>query len=103
MEKRSKTKAPTATFPSITAASDGHDISRLVEGLLAVLGRHEAEPDEGVLSLLTAFMQAADRVMEASSPEETEHNRAALAAMLDHGRRFIETWPQHTPLGWRVH
>jgi hypothetical protein len=108
MHKRTKGKASNDAVPPIQAAEEGqelagNDIAQLVEGLLAVLGHHDAEATDGVLSLLTAFMQAADRVMQVSTPEETEQNRAALLAMLDHAKHFVEGWPQNTPDGWRVH
>jgi len=82
---------------------DQRDLAGMVEGILDVLQRHEADPNEGALSLLTAFMQAADRVLELSTPEETEHNRAALASMVEHAQQFIAAWPLRTPESWRVH
>ncbi len=84
-------------------APEGNDVSTMVEGILDVLERHEADANEGVLSLLTALMQAADRLLDASTPEETSHNREALLGMMDHARKFVETWPHHTPAKWRVH
>jgi hypothetical protein len=103
MQKPTKGKFTSPFFPPVESAEEGHDIARLVEDVLDVLRRHDADANEGVLSLLTALIQAANRVMEASTPEETEHNRAALLAMLEHGRRFVEGWPQHTPTTWPVH
>jgi hypothetical protein len=82
---------------------EASEISVMVEGLLGVLERHEADANEGVLSLLTALMQAADRLLDVSTPEETAHNREALLGMIDHARKFVETWPHHTPARWRVH
>jgi hypothetical protein len=84
-------------------ALEGHDVSTMVEGILDVLERHEADANEGVLSLLTALMQAADRLLDASTPDEMSHNRDALLGMMDHARKFVETWPHHTPARWRVH
>ncbi len=84
-------------------APEGNDVSTLVEGILDVLERNEADPNEGVLSLLTALMQAADRLLDASTPDEMSHNREALLGMMDHARKFVETWPHHTPARWRVH
>jgi hypothetical protein len=109
MQKRTKAKVTVAeekfALPEVpaTEAEPGSDIGRIVEGLLGVLARHDAEPSEGMLSLLTALMQAADRIMEQSTPEETEGNRAALLSMLDHARRFVEGWPQSTPVSWTIH
>jgi hypothetical protein len=103
MQKPNKGKSSSRFFPPLEGSEDGHDIARLVEDVLDVLRRHDADANDGVLSLLTALIQAANRVMEASTPEETEHNRAALLAMLEHGRSFVDSWPQHTPTGWAVH
>lgn len=101
MQKPIKDSSPVVPPPQ--QADEPNDIARLVEGLLNVLSRHNAQPTDGVLSLLTAFMQSADRVMDVSTPEEAEHNREALLAMLEHGRRFVENWPQRTPQAWAVH
>ena len=101
MQNRIKPSCPVVPPPQ---AKEGvHDIGRLVEEILGVLTRNSAEPTEGVLSLLTAFMQASHNLMEASTPEEAEHNRAALTAMLEHGKRFVDTWPDRTPARWTVH
>ncbi len=103
MQKRiNKTTIPIVPAPE-AADEGGADIARLVEALLDVLKRHEADANDGVLSLLTALVHAAGQVMEVSTPEETEHNRAALLSMLEHGRRFVDNWPQHTPQTWAVH
>jgi len=103
MQKPTKGKASFPFLPPIEGAEEGHDIAKLVEDVLEVLRRHRADANDGVLSLLTALIQAASQVMDASAPEEIEHNRAALLAMLEHGRRFVDTWPQQTPHGWSVH
>ncbi len=106
MQKPPKGKmvvTPAQPVPPPSTIVDRADLTRMVEGLLDVLGRHEADPTDGVLSLLTALMQAADRVLEFSTPEETEHNRDALVSMLDHARQFVESWPDRTPDHWRVH
>ncbi|HOC19426.1 MAG TPA: hypothetical protein PKK95_14225 [Vicinamibacterales bacterium] len=91
----------------VTAARDeaheGSDVSTMVEGILDVLERHEADANQGVLSLLTAFMQAADRLLDVSTPEEMAHNREALLGMMDHAKKFVESWPHQTPAHWRVH
>jgi hypothetical protein len=96
-------KGSSSIIPPPQTTEEGHEISQIVDGLLDVLRRYDAEPTEGVLALLTALLQAADRVMEASTPEETEHNRAALLSMMDHGHRMIAEWPRHTPETWSVH
>jgi hypothetical protein len=103
MQNPTKGKASSPCFSPIEGADNGHEIAQLVEEVLGVLRRHDADPNEGVLSLLTALIQAANHVLDASAPEDVEHNRAALLAMLEHGRRFVDTWPQQTPHGWSVH
>lgn len=80
-----------------------NDVSTMVEGILDVLERNEADANEGVLSLLTALMQAADRLLDVSTPQEMAQNREALLGMMDHARKFVESWPHHTPARWRVH
>ena len=84
-------------------APERNDVSTMVESILDVLERHEADANEGVLSLLTALMQAADRLLDVSTPQEMAQNREALLGMMDHARKFVESWPQHTPARWRVH
>ncbi len=103
MHKPIKSKLASSFILPLAAGDETHDIARLVEDVLDVLRRHDADANEGVLSLLTALVQAASRVMEASTPEETEHNRAALLAMFEHGRVFVDGWPQHTPHAWSIH
>ena len=98
-----KPKFPEAEPSGQALPADHRDLTIMVEGILDVLQRHDADPNEGALSLLTAFMQAADRVLELSTPQETEHNRAALVAMVEQAQRFIAGWPQRTPESWRVH
>jgi len=103
MDKPNKPKPTQADAACENFPADHRDLATMVEGILDVLQRHEADPNEGALSLLTAFMQAADRVLELSTPEETEHNRAALASMMEHAQQFIAAWPLRTPENWRVH
>lgn len=103
MQKRDKGKNASQVAPPPHATEGATDIGRIVEDILDVLSRHDAEPTDGVLSLLTAFMQASHRVMEVSTPEEAEQNRAALVGMLEHGKRYVDSWPQRTPAGWTVH
>jgi hypothetical protein len=103
MEKRIKGKLSSPRVPPLETGDQEQDVARLVDDVLDVLRRHDADPNEGVVSLLTALVQAAGSVMEASTPEDTEHNRAALLAMFEHGRRFVDGWPQRTPRAWSVH
>ena len=103
MDKPNKPKPTQPDAACQDLSPDHRDLAGMVEGILDVLQRHEADPNEGALSLLTAFMQAADRVLELSTPEETEHNRAALASMVEHAQQFIAAWPLRTPESWRVH
>jgi hypothetical protein len=101
-----KPTRPGSSFPVIhppQSTDEGYDIPSLVEEFFGILERHDAQASEGVLSLLTALMQAADRVMELSTPEEAEDNRAELVAMIEHARSFVESWPSRTPSTWRVH
>jgi hypothetical protein len=103
MHKPINGKPSASIVPPLAANDEGHDIAIIVEDVLDVLRRHDADANEGVVSLLTALVQAANRVLEASTPEETEHNRTALLTMFEHGRRFVDGWPQQTPNGWSVH
>lgn len=103
MQKPIKDRLTFPVVPPPQATDDGDDIPRIVEDIFGVLERHDAQAGDGVLSLLTALMQAADRVMELSTPEEAEGNREEMLAMLDRARSFVDTWPQRTPSSWRVH
>jgi hypothetical protein len=80
----------------------GRGVADTVELLLEVLARHEAEPNEGMLSLIAAFTQTSRRVLDTSAPEDAEHNREGLLDMVDEARRAIETWSV-AETGWRVH
>ncbi|HSK09851.1 MAG TPA: hypothetical protein VK911_09750 [Vicinamibacterales bacterium] len=93
-------EAPATEEEQVSAISE---VSDIVEGLLGVLERHEADANNGMVSLMTALMHAADRLLDVSTPEETERNRQALLGMLDHARRFVEAWPHETPTRWSVH
>jgi hypothetical protein len=64
----------------------------MIEALFDVLQRHEADSNEGLLALLTSFVQGGSRVLDLSSPEDIEHNRASLLAMLERARRTIDMW-----------
>jgi len=63
----------------------------MIEALFDVLERHQAGPNEGVLALMTSFIQGASRILELSSLEDAEHNRESLLAMLEHARRMIDS------------
>ena len=103
MQKRHKGKSGTTAVLPLQSVGAGGDIARIVEGLFDVLGEHEAEPDAGMVSLLTAFIQAAGQVIDASSPEEAERNREALLSMIDRGRQQIDGWGVPASGGWTVH
>lgn len=111
MDKRAKaTRAKNDVFAgsvdeelSEPSEARATEIAAMVEGLLGVLDQSEADANQGVVSLLTALMQAADRLLDLSTPEETAYNREALLGMIDHARKFVENWPHHTPARWRVH
>lgn len=103
MQKPIKDRSSFPVCPPPQATDDGYDIAHLVEELFGVLERNDAPASDGVLSLLTALMQAADRVMELSTPEEAEGNRAELLSLLDRVHEFVDRWPHRTPSSWRVH
>ena len=79
------------TAAAVDRLPDRHDVTAMIEALLDVLERHQAGPNEGVLALLTSFVQGASRILEFSSGEDAEHNRESLLAMIEHARRTIDT------------
>jgi hypothetical protein len=95
---------PRATFPIVghpDKTPNRRDVTTMIEALFDVLERHEAGPDEGTLALMTSFLQGASRILERSSLEEAEHNRASLLAMLERARRTIDSWsPADPPSGY---
>ncbi|HEY3382452.1 MAG TPA: hypothetical protein VGK32_11830 [Vicinamibacterales bacterium] len=104
MLRRPKSKLDDEVTPeTLVSPPQADGVADMVEGLFDLLASYQAEPNEGVLSLLTAFLHGAHRVLEASAAEDAEHNRAALLALLDQARRAIEEWPQETPEHWSVH
>ena len=75
----------------------------MIEALFDVLESHRAGPDEGVVALMTSFVQGASRILELSTIEDAEHNRESLLAMLEHARRAIDTWSVSAPTSGYVH
>jgi hypothetical protein len=85
---------PKATIPIVAKVERvpaRQDVAAMIEALLDVLERHQAGPNEGVLALMTSFIQGASRILELSSLEDAEHNRESLLAMLEHARRMIDS------------
>jgi hypothetical protein len=89
--------APVETVP------DRADVTAMIEALFDVLEHHQAGPNEGVLALMTSFIQGASRILELSAGEEAEHNRESLLAMLEQARFTIDTWSLHVPPSSLVH
>jgi hypothetical protein len=86
---------PKLTLPLATRTDrvpEREDVTAIIEALFEVLESHRADPNEGVLALLTSFIQSASRILDRSSFEDAEQNRESLLAMLDHARRAIDTW-----------
>ncbi len=99
---------PTFTFPlplvaAVDRVPDRQDVTAMIEALLDVLERHQAGPNEGVLALLTSFVQGASRILELSSGADAEHNRQSLLAMLEHARRTIDTCSAAAPPSGLIH
>jgi hypothetical protein len=82
---------------------DRSDVAAMIEALFDVLERHEADSNEGLLALLTSYVQGASRVLEFSTPEDVEHNRLSLLAMLEHARRTIDMWAVGVQPSGHVH
>jgi hypothetical protein len=82
---------------------DRDEVTGMVEALFDVLERHQADSNEGVLALLTSFVQGATKVLDLSTADDIEHNRKSLLAMLDHARRAIEMWSVGVPPSGYVH
>jgi hypothetical protein len=85
---------PKATIPivaNVEPVPARQDVATMIEALFDVLERHQAGPNEGVLALMTSFIQGASRILELSSLEDAEHNRESLLAMLEHARRMIDS------------
>jgi len=103
MPKRSKPANSSRNLPPVPVAP-GSGIARIVEGLLAFLNRHQRDRTEGVHALLVAFVQAGIQALEDCDSEETDVNREALLAMLDHARRVLgDSQPAQQPSRWTVH
>jgi hypothetical protein len=91
---------PRITFPvdaNLDKGPNRSDVSTMIDALLDVLERHEARPDEGALALMTSFLQGASRILELSSLDEAEHNRASLLALLEQARQRIDDWSLGAP------
>ena len=96
-------KSTLALATPIDRVPDRRDVETMIEALLEVLENHQADPDEGVLALMTSFVQGASRILELSTIEDAEHNRESLLAMLEHARRAIDTWSVGAPTSGYVH
>jgi hypothetical protein len=97
---------PKFTIPLAVAAEsvpDRQEVTAIIEGLFDVLERHQADPNEGVLALLTSFVQGASRILELSACEDAEHNRESLLLMLDQARRTIDAWAGGLYPGGSIH
>jgi hypothetical protein len=103
MPNRPKPKFTIPLDGVVERGSDRAAVTAMIEALLDVLERHEAGPDEGVLALMTSFIQGAGRILELSAGEDAEHNRQSLLAMLDHARLAIDTWSVSAPGSGLVH
>ena len=75
----------------------------MIAALFDVLETRQAGPNEGVLALMTSFIQGASRILELSTIEDAEHNRESLLAMLEQARRAIDTWSVGPPASGYVH
>lgn len=71
---------------------DRDEVGEMVDALFEVLERHDAGSNEGVLALLTSFIQTASNVLELSAEEDVEHNRKSLLAMIERAKMAIDTW-----------
>jgi hypothetical protein len=103
MPKRSKLANPSKLAPVPVAPGSG--VVPMVEGLLAFLNSQQGDRTEGVHALLIAFVQAAVQVLDECDREETDTNRDALLAMLDHARRVLGDSPAapRSPTTWTIH
>jgi hypothetical protein len=75
------------------AAPERQNVIDIVEALLKVLERADADATEGVMSLLAAFTQGAQGVLDASDCDNLEANRDLLLSMLERVSQTIERWP----------
>jgi hypothetical protein len=103
MDNRPKPKLTLELAAPAESILNRETVSDMIADLMRVLEDHGADPNEGVLSLLTAFIQGAGRVLDVSTLEQAEHNREALLTMVEHARRTIHTWPLQASVSVRVH
>lgn len=87
-----KPKYTIALAPAPQNLPQHDDVAGMIDALFDVLERHDAGPDQGVVALLTSFVQSASRILDLSAHEDAEYNRASLLAMLEHARRAIDSW-----------
>jgi hypothetical protein len=80
-----------------------YGVAQTVEDLLGVLARSGADPDVGALSLLTAFVQVAHRVIQTSGSDDADGNRETLLSMLAQARRSIDARTAETQASSTVH
>jgi hypothetical protein len=103
MQNPPRPKSFVLATPTTEPVPERRDVVALIEALFEVLERHEAGPNEGVLALMTSFIDSAARILESSSADDTEHNRESLLAMLEQARRAIDTWSGATPSSIAIH
>jgi hypothetical protein len=103
MDNRPKPKAMIELATPAESILNRETVTDMIGDLMRVLEDRGADPNEGVLSLLTAFIQGAGRVLDVSTLEQAEHNREALLSMVEHARRTIDAWPLQASVSDRVH
>jgi hypothetical protein len=103
MQNSSKPKFMIPVVASVERVPNRDDVTGMIEALFDVLERHQADSDEGVLALLTSFVQGSSRILEFSPAENVEHNRKSLLAMLEQARRTIDMWTVGGPPSDYVH
>ncbi len=91
MQRRSRSRSTVDMSPPLPD-SDGRRLE-LVEEILAVLHRHQSEPDEGVQALLVAFLHSASRALDASSEETLDDNRDTLLTLLEQAKGVLAERP----------
>jgi hypothetical protein len=95
MNNHLKPKTLSLAIPA-EAAPERQTVIDIVEALLKVLERADADATEGVMSLLAAFTQGAQGVLEASDCDALEANRDLLLSMLERVSQTIERWPSQS-------
>ncbi len=100
MQKRSKPHHASRDWP-LPPDGDGRLLG-LVEEILALVNRHQPEPDEGVQALLVAFLQAASQALDISTAESLDGNRTTLLMMLEQARSVLAERP-YSPGTCTVH